>query len=94
MNEVLQSIVSFANCIRNELQMSSYQIPWPPKTDDLDVQTFSDFPLLQEFLVRLINNELSPKSDRVKQLLSFAQDLFFTVHNGKKLTPKNVLLLL
>ena len=100
MNEVQQSTVSSANCIRNELQKSSYQIPCPPhaplkkkNTDDLDVQTFPEFPLLQEFLVRLINNEPSPKSDRVKGLsLSFAQDLFFAVHNGKKLTPKNVLL--
>ena len=78
MKEVEQSIVSSFNCIRNELQKSSYQIPWPPKTDDLDVQTFPEFPLLQEFLVRLINNEPSLKSDRVKRLpLSFAQDLFF-----------------
>ena len=30
MNEVQQSIVSSANCIRNELQKSSYQIPWTP----------------------------------------------------------------
>ena len=51
------------------------------------------FPLLQKFLVRLINNEPSLKSDRVKRLLlSFAQNLFFAVHNGKNLTPKNVLL--
>ena len=75
---------------------NSLPSPRPPKkknTDDLDVQTFPEFPLLQEFLVRLINNEPSPKSDRVKGLsLSFAQDLFFAVHNGKKLTPKNVLL--
>ena len=93
MNELQQIIVSFFNCIRNELQKSSYQIPWPPKTDDLDVQTFTEFPLLQEFLVRLINNEPSPKSGRVKRLsLSFAQDFFFVVHNGKKLSPKNVLL--
>ena len=85
MNEVQQSIVSSANCIRNELQKSSYQIPWPTKTDDLDAETFPEFPLLQEVLVRLINNELSPKSDRVKRMsLSFAQDLFFAVHNGKK----------
>ena len=82
-----------ANCIRNELQNSSYQIPWPSKTEDLDVQTFPEFPLLQEFLVRLIYNEPSPKSERVKQLsLLFTQDLFFVVHNGKKLTPKSVLL--
>ena len=81
MNEVQQSIESFANCIRKELQKSSYQIPWPPKSDDLDVQTFPEFPLLQKFLVRLINNEPSPKSDRVKRLsLSFAQDLFFAVY--------------
>ena len=93
MNEVQQSIVSSANCIRNELQKSLYQIPWPPKTDDLDVQTFPEFSLLQKFLVRLINNEPSQKSDRVKRLsLSFAQYLFFAVHNGKKLTPRNVLL--
>ena len=93
MNEVQQSIVSSANCIRNKLQKSSYQIPWPTKTDDLDVQTFPEFSLLQKFLVRLINNEPSQKSDRVKRpSLSFAQYLFFAVHNGKKLTPKNVLL--
>ena len=41
MNEVQQSVVSYANCIRNELQKSLYQITWPPKTDDLDAQTFS-----------------------------------------------------
>ena len=64
-----------------------------PKPNDLDVQIFPEFPLLQEFLVRLINNEPSPKPDRVKRLsLSFAQDLFFAVHYGKKLTPKDVLL--
>ena len=41
----------------------------------------------------MISNEPSPKSDRVKRLsLSFALDLFFAVHNGKKLTLKNVLL--
>ena len=75
------------------LEANYKRVPWPHKTDDLDVQTFPEFPLLQEFLVRLINNEPSPKSDRVKRLsLSFAQDLFFAVHNGKKLTPKNVLL--
>ena len=90
---VQQSNVSSVNCIRNELQMNSYQIPWPPKTDNLAVQTFPEFPLLQEFLLRLTNSEPSPKSDRVKRLsLSFAQDLFFAVYNGKKLTPKNVLL--
>ena len=93
MNDVQQCIVSSANCIRNELQKSSYQIPWPSETDDLDVQTFPEFPLLQEFLLRQINNESSPKSDRIKRLsLSFAQDLFFALHNGKKLTPKNMLL--
>ena len=46
MNKVLQSVVSPANCIRNKLQKSSYQIPWPPKTDDLEVQTFPEFSLL------------------------------------------------
>ena len=40
MNDVQQNDVSFAKCIRNKLQKSSYQISWPPKTDDLDVQTF------------------------------------------------------
>ena len=55
MNDVQQCIVSSANCIINELQKSSYQIPWPPETDDLDVQTFLEFPLLQEFLLRSIN---------------------------------------
>ena len=91
-SEVLYALLN-ANCIRNELQNSSYQIPWPPKTEDLDVQTFPEFPLLQEFLVRLIYNEPSPKSERVKQLsLLFTQDLFFAVHNEKKLTPKSVLL--
>ena len=79
MNEVQQSVVSSVNCIRNELQKSSFQIP--PKTGDLDLQTFPELPFLQEFLVRLISNE--PKSDRVK-LMSFAQDLFFAVHSGKK----------
>ena len=81
MNEVQQSVVSSVNCIRNELQKSSFQILWPPKTGDLDLQTFPELPLLQQFLVRLISNE--PKSDRVK-LMSFAQDLFFAVHSGKK----------
>lgn len=65
-SEVLYALLN-ANCIRNELQNSSYQIPWQPKTEDLDVQTFTEFPLLQEFLVRLIYNEPSPKSERVKQ---------------------------
>ena len=95
MNDVQQNDVSFAKCIRNKLQKSSYQISWPPKTDDLDVQTFPEFPLLQEFSVRLISNEPSLKCDRTKRMsLLFAQDLFFTAHNGEKLTLKNVLLLL
>ena len=70
MNEVQQSVVSSTNCIRNELQKSSYQIPstlkekQTKKNDDLDVKTFPEIPLLQEFLVRLISNEPSPKSDR------------------------------
>ena len=95
MNDVQQNDVSFAKCIRNKLQKSSYQISWPPKTDDLDVQTFPEFPLLQEFSVRLISNEPSLKCDRTKRMsLLFAQDLFFAAHNGEKLTLKNVLLLL
>ena len=94
MNDVQQNDVSFAKCIRNKLQKSSYHISWQPKTDDLDVQTFPEFPLLQEFSVRLISNEPSLKCDRTKRMSLFAQDLFFAAHNGEKLTLKNVLLLL
>ena len=64
-----------------------------PKTDDLDVQTFPEFTLLQEILVSLISNKQSPKPDRVKRLsLSFASDFFFAARDLKELTPKNVLL--
>ena len=68
-NEVQQSAVSSTNCIRNDYKRVLIKFLPPSKrnkkkTDDLDVKTFPEIPLLQEFLVRLISNEPSPKSDR------------------------------
>ena len=92
-SNVEKEIMTSATKIRGELKNSSYKINWPPKSQDLDVQSFPEFPLLQRFLVRLISDEVNPKIDCVKRLsISIAQDLFFAVHNGKRLTPKSVLL--
>ena len=48
-NKVLQSVVSSASCIRNDQQISSNQIHWPPKTGNLDVQTFLTFHYFKNF---------------------------------------------
>ena len=65
-SNVEKEIMTSATKIRGELKNSSYKINWPPKSQDLDVQSFPEFPLLQRFLVRLISDEVNPKTDRNK----------------------------
>ena len=48
-----------------------------------------------KFLSLVICNDAAPNNDKTERIISLlSQDLFYAVHQGKKLTPKSILLLL
>ena len=88
-----QNIMTAAKAIRKEIKNCEYHMSWPPLSEELDMETFPVFQLLQKFLSLVLTDEIAPRSDRYKRIVSsFSQDIFFAANQGKVLTPKSVLL--
>ena len=53
---------------------------------------FSCFPSLRKFLSLVICNDAAPNNDKTERIISLlSQDLFYAAYQGKKLTPKSIL---
>lgn len=81
--------------LRNEIQGIDVDKPWPPLPEELDENYIQIPPDLLYFLHVLLggNNEDHITSERRELFsLSLAQDMIFTVTNGKTLPAKHILL--
>ena len=88
-----QNIMTAAKAIVKKIKNCEYHMSWPPLSEELDVETFPVFQLLQKFSSLVLTDETAPRSDRYKRIVSsFSQDIFFAANQGKVLTPKGVLL--
>ena len=53
---------------------------------------FSCFPSLRKFLSLVVCNDAAPNNDKTERIISLlSQDLFYAAYQGKKLTPKSIL---
>ena len=90
---VEENIYSSAVAIFKELEECTYNTSWPPSCDELDMDCFPVSPSLRNFLSLVICNDAAPNNDKTERIISsLSQDLFYDVHQGKKLTRKTTLL--
>ena len=93
LKNVEENIYSSAEAIRRELEECTYNISWPPLCNELDMDCFPVSPSLRKFLSFVICNDAASNNDKTERIISsLSQDLFYAVHQGKKLTPKSILL--
>ena len=93
LKNVEENIYSSAVAIRKELEECTYNTSWPPSCDELDMDCFPVSPSLRKFLSLVICNDAAPNNDKTERIISsLSQDIFYSVHQGKKLTPKSILL--
>ena len=93
-NGIIKKIESVSNIIRNEIKTMKDTLPWPPQSADLMPDKFKMPSKLEIFLNTIYSganniDSLSARSTRYK--LSLAQDLVYTVSDGKIKTPKSIL---
>ena len=93
LKNVEENIYSSAVATRKEPEECTYNTSWPPLCNELDMDCFPVFPSLWKFLSLVICNEAAPNNDKTERIISsLPQELFYAVHQGKKLTPKSILL--
>ena len=93
LKNVEENIYSSAVAIRKELEECTYNTSWLPSCDELDMDCFPVSPSLQKFLSLVIYNDAAPNNNKIERIISsLSQDLFYAVHQRKKLTPKSILL--
>ena len=86
-------IYSSAVAIRKELEECTYNTPWPPSCNEPDMDCFLVSPSLRKFLSLVIYNDAASNNDKTERIISsLSQDLFYAVHQGKKLAPRSILL--
>ena len=92
LKNVEENIYSSAVAFRKELEECTYNTSWLPSYDELDIDCFPVSHLFGNFSL-FICNDAAPDNDKTEKIISsLSQDLFYAVHQGKKLTPKNILL--
>ena len=88
---VEENIYSLAVAIPKELEECTYNTSWPHSCDELDMDCF---PVLK--FLSLVDKKWWQKwqnNDKTERIISsLSQDLFYVVPQGKKLTPKSILL--
>ena len=90
---VEENIYSSAVAIRKELEECTYNTSWPPSCYELGMDCFPVSPSLRKFLFLVICNDAAPNNDKTERIISsLSRNLFYAVHQGKKLTPKSILL--
>ena len=93
LKNVEENIYSLAVAIPKELEECTYNTSWPHSCDELDMDCFPVSPSLREFLSLVICNGAVPNNDKTERIISsLSQDLLYVVPQGKKLTPKSILL--
>ena len=86
---VEENIYSSTVATRKELEECT---SWPSSRDELDMYCFPVSPSLRKFLSLVICNHAAPSNDKTERIISLlSQDLFYAVYQGKKLTPKSIL---
>ena len=88
-----KTLVSTTKIIRNELKGLKDELPWPPKSEHLNIEMFTLPSKLNLFLQTLLAGKYAQDdSPRVARLtLSFGQDLIYDVTHGNVKTPKSIL---
>ena len=93
LKNVEENIYSSAVAIRKELEECTYNTSWLPSCDELDMDCFPVSLSLQKFLSLFICNDAALNNDKTEIIISLlSQDLFYAGHQGKKMTPKSILL--
>ena len=93
LKNVEENIYSSAVPIRKEIEECTYNTSWLASCDELDMDCFPVSPSLQKFLSLIICNDAVANNDKTERIISsLSQDLFYALHQGKKLTPKSILL--
>ena len=93
LKNVEENIYSSAVPIRKELDECTYDTSWLVSCDEIDMDCFPVSPSLQKFLSLIIFNDAAANNGKTERIISsLSQDLFYAVHQGKKLTPKSILL--
>lgn len=87
-------IINAACTIRKEILSMEDTLPWPPREQDLAPVNVRINKSLSLFLtVLLTGSQKSSNSPRANRLIkSYAQDIIYSVSNGKCKTPKSILL--
>ena len=92
LKNVEENIYSSAVAIRKELEEFIYSTSWPPSCDELHMDCFPVSPSYLTFLSLVICNDAVPNNDKTERIISsLSQDLLYDVRQGKKLTPKSIL---
>ena len=89
LKNVEENIYTSPIAIRKELEECTYNTSWPPSCVELDMDCFPVSPSLRKFLSLVIYKDAPPNNDKTERIISsLSQD----PHQGKKLTPKSILL--
>ena len=94
LKDIEENIYSSVMVNRKEPEESTYHTPWSPSVDELYMDNFP-VSYLYKFLSLAISDEVAPRNNRtVRTISSLSQNIFYVLHEGKRLTPKRILLLL
>ena len=78
--------------IKREVSKLQDSLPWPPQPEDLYPEKFKISESLDMFLSVLIGEGKSCSNRQYRLKYSFAQELIYSVTNGRVKTPKSILL--
>ena len=90
--ESINHVKAAAVLIWSEILKLQDTIPWPPQPEDLQTNKFKIPETLNELLSSIFNEFENENSRKSRIIYSLAQDIIYSVRNGKVKTPKSILL--